>query len=1045
MLFLEKLEQKWKSIVCIMIICILLGIIYSLLFIEKENFSASTILLVKTQKNEDNEIQNNGNLELTDKLVETFEEIIKSDSTIGIVKSDLELPESNANLNSKITVNKVSNSDTFEIKVKYKNSNIAIQINEELIKSFSSNIKTIYANTEIFIVDSPHIEEKVNVSAIVVTNITFVLLGIIINLAYITILVCIDKNVKNGLDVETELSLKVLGKVPLKKFKVGGKVKNNSELIAYESEKSNLSKSFKTLKSNIQFVNVNNKGKNIILVTSPNETEGKSFITANIAISFAEVGKKVILIDADMINGRIGKMFNVPNNLGLSNYLSGLDTNGVEINELINKFINETTIKNLNIITSGTVPPNSSELLTTSKLREMIKDLSVFYDVVILDGTSILITTDALILTRISSSTILVADYKKTKKDDLWKAKRDIQNVGGRIIGVVLNKVKIKENKSNETILVEKKKTEKIKNKLKEKINKFKAYLEEKKYEKSQKLLEAAKTTEMAVQSTEVIAQNNEIVNKTVDKNSEVAVNVQPEINVKKENKNIQENFENQENNEIKEKVNLTFEKVKEKYIYIKEKIIVIVNNLSEKIKSKITEIKEKNVEKAKAKEEMLKEEIAREKINLSKEIIKENSHNETENVLENKLNEANNVSDNKLNNANNLVDNNLINTNIEEKSNNKIINNKEISKINNSEINLENKIKDNNSFIDYDNSELYNSDSGNTILVIVDAENGYCRVFSQYCFTEKLIRGIDKNDGFVKAHYSSNLLKRRKLGLMENYGLNQKQVDRIDSLIYTTLSDYDDCIWLERKTASHKADEYVKCMAKEYEKMPDESQKDYIIRCQHLRKFELLKSQIEIEYKLENILKTNHITLTDKIELRKFAKLYDINNLKHKKIYNEINQENNETKKNVIQKCISLLQNIKVEQVRVKSVEELEKEVSELQKKQKDLQEQTFYRTQSENNYSNLNEYEREELAIQEEQKKLLYEQKIEQERIKQEKREKKLQERINKKQEKIKRREETRKNKEIEKQKAKEEARIEEELLVDNLYPKTKNNKNL
>jgi len=78
-------------------------------------------------------------------------------------------------------------------------------------------------------------------------------------------------------------------------------------------------------------------------------------------------------------------------------------------------------------------------------MAEMIKDLSIFYDVVIIDGTPALTTVDSLILTRIANSTVIVTDYKRTKKDDLWSTKKDIQNVGGKISGVIINKVKIKE------------------------------------------------------------------------------------------------------------------------------------------------------------------------------------------------------------------------------------------------------------------------------------------------------------------------------------------------------------------------------------------------------------------------------------------------------------------------------------------------------------------------------------------------------------------------------------------------------------------------
>ncbi len=102
--------------------------------------------------------------------------------------------------------------------------------------------------------------------------------------------------------------------------------------------------------------------------------------------------------------------------MGLSNFLSNLDETGVEINERINSFIKETNIKNLNVITSGTVPPNSSELLSSEKFAQMLKDLSVFYDVIILDGTIILNKIDSLILSRHATSVSYSINSKKNKE-----------------------------------------------------------------------------------------------------------------------------------------------------------------------------------------------------------------------------------------------------------------------------------------------------------------------------------------------------------------------------------------------------------------------------------------------------------------------------------------------------------------------------------------------------------------------------------------------------------------------------------------------------
>ena len=319
-------------------------------------------------------------------------------------------------------------------------------------------------NTELYIVDSAHIVNSNNIDLIISCVIISLIIGIGIDLIYIVFLMQIEKSIKNDKDIESNFSLINLASIPTKNIKK----KANIELISSEEEKTITNKAFKKLRSNVQFLNVNSKAKNIILLTSCSESEGKSYVSANLAITYANSGKKVILIDTDLSKGNQDKLFNLPNNMGLSNFLANLDMSGVEIKERINSFIRETTIKNLNIITSGTVPPNSSELLSSNKFTQMLKDLGVFYDVIILDGTKILNKIDSLILSRYASSVIITSVANKTKKDDLWKAKKDIQNVGGRIIGIVLNKVKMKDETKKQKIYT-------LFKSIKEKIEKYKA------------------------------------------------------------------------------------------------------------------------------------------------------------------------------------------------------------------------------------------------------------------------------------------------------------------------------------------------------------------------------------------------------------------------------------------------------------------------------------------------------------------------------------------------------------------------------------------
>ena len=211
-----------------------------------------------------------------------------------------------------------------------------------------------------------------------------------------------------------------------------------NEIITFNDPKSPIAEVFKTLRTNMQFMS--NKEETLtLLVTSTVPGEGKSWITANLAITFAQAGKRVLLVDADMRKGRQHKLFELNNDKGLSNYLimtakeEGLNT--------IGEYIQTSLIDNLYVMTSGMVPPNPSELLTSQKMVDLIKYLESIFDIVIFDGTPSTIVTDAIILSKFVDSTLIVASYKQTKIDDLKQVKKNILNVGGNIAGVIANKM----------------------------------------------------------------------------------------------------------------------------------------------------------------------------------------------------------------------------------------------------------------------------------------------------------------------------------------------------------------------------------------------------------------------------------------------------------------------------------------------------------------------------------------------------------------------------------------------------------------------------
>ena len=222
------------------------------------------------------------------------------------------------------------------------------------------------------------------------------------------------------------------------------------ELIVQRDPKSPVSEVFRTLRTNIQFMN-SQKGLKTLLVTSTMPGEGKSWVTANLAATFAQAGKRVILIDGDMRKGRQFNIFGVRPKPGLSNYLSNIDETGRENKSGISHYVQETEIDNLFLIPAGNVPPNPSELLVSEKMMEMIMELKEVCDLVIFDGTPSTLVTDSIILSRFVDSTIIVAEYKSTKMEDLNRIKKDILNVGGHIAGIVLNKIPASAKKYDST------------------------------------------------------------------------------------------------------------------------------------------------------------------------------------------------------------------------------------------------------------------------------------------------------------------------------------------------------------------------------------------------------------------------------------------------------------------------------------------------------------------------------------------------------------------------------------------------------------------
>lgn len=205
-------------------------------------------------------------------------------------------------------------------------------------------------------------------------------------------------------------------------------------LVTISNPRSPIAEAYRTLRTNLEFSNLD-KTLRAILVTSASAEEGKSTTLANLAVTIAQGGKRVILVDADLRRPTQHTIFGLKNNAGL--------TDVVRDDALVaNLPLQETTVQNLQVLTSGQLPPNPAEILGSKRMSEIIAALLERADMVLFDAPPVLAVTDAAVLSSKVDGVLLVASAGKTKRENARKAQTQLEKINARIIGAVLNNVK---------------------------------------------------------------------------------------------------------------------------------------------------------------------------------------------------------------------------------------------------------------------------------------------------------------------------------------------------------------------------------------------------------------------------------------------------------------------------------------------------------------------------------------------------------------------------------------------------------------------------
>jgi polysaccharide biosynthesis transport protein len=265
-----------------------------------------------------------------------------------------------------------------------------------------------------------------------------VVIGLMLGLGLAFFFEYLDNTIHGPDEVKRYLGVPFLGPVGLAQMK--GEGSGAHELLVMKDPRSNFAESLRNVRTNVVF-SFTEPSQNGLVITSPCPLEGKTLISSNLAIIMAQMGRRVLLVDADMRKPRIHKVFGVSSAPGLSNLVLGKCS--------LAQAVRETPVKLLKVLPAGTIPPNPSELIGSKRMLELVGKLKEQFEFLIFDSPPILSVTDSAMLGGMLDGTVLVVKASQTARDHARRAVEHLSDVKARVLGVVLNQVDFEKERYN--------------------------------------------------------------------------------------------------------------------------------------------------------------------------------------------------------------------------------------------------------------------------------------------------------------------------------------------------------------------------------------------------------------------------------------------------------------------------------------------------------------------------------------------------------------------------------------------------------------------
>jgi polysaccharide biosynthesis transport protein len=391
-------------------------------------YASSTQLFVSVAGSTDTSAAYQGNL-FSQQRVTSYAQLLSGEKLAGQVVEDLDLPLTPAQVAAKVTATPLPETVILEVTVTDTSADRAEAIASSLGSQFTEEVIDLEADVSTVKVTTvqPAKLDPEPVSPDVARNLALGgVLGLLAGLALALLRSRLDNTVKTGDDVQELAGTGLIGTV------LEDAVLDEKHVVTSLDEHSLAAETFRSIRTNLQFLNVDNPPK-VIVVASSVPGEGKSTLAVNLATALAQSGSRVMLVEADLRRPRVTRYMGLVSGVGLTNVLAGT----ADLAEVIQPWGDG----KLSVLAAGPMPPNPSEMLGSAQMRSLLETMRETQDYVVIDTPPLLPVTDAAVLSVLADGCVITTRFGKTRREELTEAAATLSRIDARLLGVVLNRV----------------------------------------------------------------------------------------------------------------------------------------------------------------------------------------------------------------------------------------------------------------------------------------------------------------------------------------------------------------------------------------------------------------------------------------------------------------------------------------------------------------------------------------------------------------------------------------------------------------------------